>query len=116
MRSKAAACCPATRGRVCPVRRVRDDAGDRLTLYVSNEAPPEPAAAASVASRVVPASADTRAPDASATAFQFVRHGKVNVFYWVDGRFRYAITAASDRPTLSRVSEEVYRQLDTPGH
>jgi anti-sigma factor RsiW len=81
----------------------RDDAGHRLTLYVSNDA--GPGAASAVPSRAAAASA----PD---TAFQFVREGQVNVFYWVDGPFRYAITAATDRAALARVSDEVFRQLD----
>jgi hypothetical protein len=33
----------------------------------------------------------------------------------VDGPFRYAITAAADRATLTRVSAEAYRQLEEGG-
>ena len=64
----------------------RDDAGRRLTLYVSDE-------------------------PGEKTAFRFVREVMLNVFYWVDGRFGYAIAAEAERETLNRVSAEVYRQL-----
>ena len=46
------------------------------------------------------------------TAFRFVSEGPVNVFCWMDGPFRYAITAAADRAALTQVSAEVYRQLE----
>jgi len=59
----------------------------RLTLYVTAEAPGED------------------------VAFRFGRQGKVNVFYWVEGRFGYALAAESSRDELARVSAEVYRQL-----
>ena len=75
----------------------RDADGRRLTLYVSNEMAP-PAGSASPATTVE-------------TAFRYMRRGKVNVFYWVDGPFGYAISAEADRDTLARVSEAVYRQL-----
>jgi anti-sigma factor RsiW len=78
----------------------RDGDGQRLTLYVSNE-------------RALPsrqaATASGMRPD---TAFRFASEGQVNVFYWVDGPFRYAITAAADRAALTLVSAEVYRQLE----
>jgi len=45
------------------------------------------------------------------TAFRFAREGSLNVFYWVDGRFGYAISAEADRAALTEVSSEVYRQL-----
>lgn len=59
----------------------------RLTLYVTREAVGQDA------------------------AFRFGRNGAVNVFYWVEGRFGYAISAESDRAELMKVSQEVYRQL-----
>jgi anti-sigma factor RsiW len=85
----------------------RDGDGHRLTLYVSNEhggkASGQPGPAAGL-----------RAPaSGGVTAFRFASEGQVNVFYWVDGPFRYAITAAADRAALTRVSAEVYRQLET---
>ena len=46
------------------------------------------------------------------TSFSFAQQGKVNVFYWVDGPFGYAISADADQAELTRVSSEVYRQLD----
>ncbi len=83
----------------------RDDSGSRLTLYVSNEIG-ELDAAASVPDGKGP----TQRVD---TAFRFAREGQVNVFYWVEGRFGYAISADADRAALARVSGEVYRQLTT---
>jgi anti-sigma factor RsiW len=96
---------PGDRGPVAQFM-YRDQAGHRLTLYVSNE---KPAAAARG-----PLDADLRAGDAPhvETAFRFVSEGPVNVFWWMDGPFRYAITAAADRATLTQVSAEVYRQLE----
>jgi anti-sigma factor RsiW len=44
-------------------------------------------------------------------AFRFGHSGAVNVFYWVEGSFGYAISAESDRAELMKVSQEVYRQL-----
>jgi anti-sigma factor RsiW len=64
----------------------RDAAGRRLTLYVSNES-------------------------VGQTAFRYVREGPINVFYWVDGPFGYAISAETDREALQAVATEVYRQL-----
>jgi anti-sigma factor RsiW len=64
----------------------RDAAGRRLTLYVSNES-------------------------VGQTAFRYVREGPINVFYWVDGQFGYAISAEADREVLQAVASEVYRQL-----
>ena len=61
--------------------------GQRLTLYVTREVAGQDA------------------------AFRFGRDGPVNVFYWVDDRFGYAISAGADRDELMKVSQEVYRQL-----
>ena len=80
----------------------RDESGGRLTLYVSNEIG-DLGASASAASR-----------QSKHTSFRFAREGQVNVFYWVEGRFGYAISADADRAALARVSGEVYRQLTTP--
>ena len=74
----------------------RDESGSRLTLYVSNE----------IGDPGAPTGANND------TAFRFAREGKVNVFYWVDGPFGYAISADADRAALARVSGEVYRQLN----
>ena len=95
---------PGERGPVAQFM-YRDEAGHRLTLYVSNETVPGPASATT--------NADLRTGDAARvdTAFRFASEGPVNVFWWVDGPFRYAITAAADRAALTQVSAEVYRQL-----
>ena len=83
----------------------RDYAGAKLTLYVSNEigdlnplGAPKPSGTG--------ANQDT--------AFRFAQEGGVNVFYWVDGTFGYALSAQADRAELARVSAEVYRQLAGP--
>lgn len=68
-----------------------DTTGQRLTLYVTREVP--------------------KASDQAETAFRFGQDGPVNVFYWVDKNFGYAISGGSDRDELMRVSKEVYRQL-----
>jgi anti-sigma factor RsiW len=65
-----------------------DAAGQRLTLYV------------------------TREVDDKDTSFRFGKDGPVNVFYWVEHHFGYAISAGADRETLLKVSQEVYRQLN----
>ena len=80
----------------------RDEAGHRMTLYVSNDG----------AARTL-ANAELRSTDGARvdTAFRFANEGALNVFYWMDGPFRYAITAAADRAALTQVSAEVYRQL-----
>ena len=75
----------------------RDAAGGRLTLYVSNE--------------LGEAGAGRPAKPNAETAFRFAREGAVNVFYWVDGPFGYALAADAGREALARIGEEVYRQL-----
>ena len=97
---------PGERGPVAQFM-YRDEAGHRLTLYVSSEQP--------VGAAVGLAHADLRGHDTprADTAFRFVSEGQVNVFTWRDGPFHYAITAAAaDRAALTRVSAEVYRQLE----
>ncbi len=76
-----------------------DSTGAKLTLYVSNEV----------------GKADPGLPGGKnrETAFRFARQGHVNVFYWVNGTFGYAISADADKAELARVSGEVYRQLAT---
>ena len=77
-----------------------DPAGAKLTLYVSREM-----------GGTDPASKGGGNQD---TAFRFAREGSVNVFYWVDGTFGYAISADADKAELARVSGEVYQQLARP--
>ncbi|MYM73746.1 anti-sigma factor [Duganella sp. FT134W] len=69
----------------------QDQAGRRLTLYVSND--------------------QTHNQD---TGFRFAREGRVNVFYWIDGKFGYALSASADKGELARVAAAVYEQLDKP--
>ena len=76
-----------------------DNAGAKLTLYVSNE--------------VADLAQKTPGRKNQETAFRFAREGSVNVFYWINGPFGYAISADADKAELARVSAEVYRQLDT---
>lgn len=68
-----------------------DATGQRLTLYVTREVP--------------------KYANQPETSFRFGQDGPVNVFYWVDKNFGYAISGGADRKELMRVSQEVYRQL-----
>ena len=77
----------------------RDDAGAKLTVYVSRE---------------IGDAGGQSAGKNGETAFRFAQQGAVNVFYWVDGPFGYAISADAERTVLARVSGEVYRQLAAP--
>ena len=74
-----------------------DPAGAKLTLYVSREIGAMDPAAKGAANQD--------------TAFRFAREGSINVFYWVDGAFGYAISADAGKDELARVSGEVYQQL-----
>lgn len=65
-----------------------DASGERLTLFVG---------------------ADT---DESATAFRFAEHDKVNVFYWVDAGYGYALSGTLPREQLLTVATAVYRALN----
>jgi anti-sigma factor RsiW len=71
-----------------------DAQGGKLTLYVSTD--------------LQDLGGTGRSGD---VAFRFVQQGAVNVFYWVDGRLAYALSADADREALARVSTEVYQQL-----
>ncbi|MBC7940818.1 MAG: anti-sigma factor [Chitinophagaceae bacterium] len=71
-----------------------DGIGQRLTLYVTREVP-KPAGE----------------PE---TGFRFGQDGPVNVFFWVDKTFGYAISGGADRQALLTVAREVHRQL-SPG-
>jgi anti-sigma factor RsiW len=66
-----------------------DASGQRLTLYVSTE------------------NAGSRD-----TAFRFAQEGPVNVFYWIDGKFGYALSAGIDKAEMARVATAVYEQLE----
>ncbi|MGN4225119.1 anti-sigma factor family protein, partial [Burkholderia gladioli] len=49
------------------------------------------------------------------TAFKLYQSGPVNVFYWIDGRFGYAVSGGMDRQALLDLSHEVYEQLTANG-
>jgi len=66
----------------------QDAAGQRLTLYVSHDQVQN-----------------------SETGFRFAQEGKVNVFYWIDGQFGYALSGGVARAELSRIASSVYEQL-----
>jgi len=66
--------------------------GQRLTLYVRNDA-----------------------SGSSETAFRTAQEGGIRVFYWLDGRFGYALSgesAAINSADLLRIATLVYRQLN----
>lgn len=67
----------------------QDASGQRLTLYVSTE------------------NATNRD-----TAFRFAQEGPVNVFYWIDGKFGYALSAGIARDELAHVAKAVYDQIE----
>jgi len=68
----------------------QDGGGQRLTLYVTTE------------------NAQNRD-----TAFRFAREGEVNVFYWIDGKFGYALSGSIAKPELARVATAVYEVLES---
>jgi len=65
-----------------------DASGQRLTLYVS--------------------SGQKGKRD---TGFRFAQEGNVGVFYWIDGSFGYALSAAVGKGELSQIANAVYEQL-----
>jgi anti-sigma factor RsiW len=67
----------------------QDADGRRLTLYVS-----------------------TDQESNRDTGFRFARQGEVNVFYWIDGRFGYALSAGIGKGELTRIAYAVYDQLN----
>ena len=67
----------------------QEASGQRLTLYVSTEHPTN-----------------------RDTAFRFAREGQINVFYWIDGAYGYALSASIPKDELARIATAVYEQLD----
>lgn len=67
----------------------QDASGQRMTLYVTTE----------IAGK-------------QETGFRFARVGQINVFYWVDGKFGYALSANIAKGELAKVATAVYDQLD----
>lgn len=78
-------------GNVGPVAQFMygDASGQRLTLFLSTE---------NIGNQE--------------TAFRFAQEGKVNVFYWIDGTFGYALSASIDKDQLARVATAVYDQIE----
>ncbi len=66
-----------------------DISGQRLTLYVSPE---------------IASNRDT--------AFRFAQEGPINVFYWIDGPYGYALSSGLPKDELARIASAVYDQLD----
>jgi anti-sigma factor RsiW len=56
-----------------------------------------------------------RKANSNTTAFKLFQDGPVNVFYWVDGNFGYAISSGIDRKELLQLSHDVYAQLTSKG-
>ena len=67
----------------------QDASGQRMTLYVTTENAGQPE-----------------------TGFRFARQGEINVFYWVEGKFGYALSATVPKSELAKVATAVYDQLD----
>ena len=44
------------------------------------------------------------------TAFRFSQEDKVAVFYWIDGKYGYALSGEMGRDALLRVANVVYKQ------
>jgi anti-sigma factor RsiW len=63
--------------------------GNRLTLYVQPEA-----------------------AEAAPARFRYAREDKVDVFYWIDGRFGYALVGNTGREDMLRLATLVYQQHD----
>ncbi|MDP3254185.1 MAG: anti-sigma factor [Hydrogenophaga sp.] len=82
----------------------RNEGGNKLTLYVSNDV-------GDIGSAGGWSPAVRAEPTNDTAAFRFAQEGAINVFYWVDGPFGYALSSDADRSVLARVSTEVYRQL-----
>ena len=67
----------------------QDARGQRLTLYVQRDA-----------------------QDSSETAFRYANESGIGVFYWLDGRFGYALSAEMQKSELLRIATVVHRQLN----
>jgi anti-sigma factor RsiW len=69
----------------------QDGGGRRLTLYVSAEQAGN-----------------------KESGFRFAQEGPVSVFYWIDARFGYALSANLTKGELARIAALVYEQLQRP--
>ena len=81
-------------GTIGPVAQFmyQDGSGQRLTLYLTTE--------------------NSVRQDAG---FRFAQEGAINVFYWVDGQFGYALSAGIAKGELARIATLVYDQLEKKG-
>ena len=79
---------PGSRGPVAQFM-YQDSKGQRLTLYVRTD---------NMSNRE--------------TAFRFSQEGNIGVFYWLDGKFGYALSGELEKGELLRVATAVYRQLN----
>jgi len=52
-----------------------------------------------------------RQVNSNTTAFKLYQDGPVNVFYWIDGDFGYAVSGGIDRKQLLQLAHDVYSQL-----
>lgn len=68
-----------------------DGGGKRLTLYVAKER----------AGR-------------QETAFRYTQEKELSVFYWIDGRLGYALSANLPKKELGKIADAVYAQLEQP--
>lgn len=66
----------------------RNAQGERVTLVISH-----------------------RNTSSNTTAFKLYQDGPVNVFYWVDGNFGYAVSGGLDRNVMLQLAHDVYAQL-----
>jgi anti-sigma factor RsiW len=69
----------------------QDAGGQRLTLYVSSGQ-----------------------PNNRDTGFRFAQEGQLGVFYWIDGKLGYALSAGVSKKELAKLAAAVYEQLDKP--
>ena len=82
---------PGNRGPVAQFM-FQDGNGQRLTLYVRT------------------GTGDTS--DSKDTAFRYAQERGISVFYWLDGKFGYALSGEIDKAELLRVAKVVYQQLN----
>ncbi len=52
------------------------------------------------------------APKGGETGFRYAKENKVDVFYWTDSRFGYALSGNTGREDMLRLATVVYRQHD----
>jgi len=79
---------PGNRGPVAQFM-FQDGNGQRLTLYVRSGG-----------------------VDSKETAFRYAQERGVSVFYWIDGKFGYALSGEIEKSDLLRVARAVYQQLN----